>query len=151
MFPLPLVVEVGDSRQRKWYLTGLHSAAAVGVFLAGLPLPAQAASASALALSLAYYWRPTAPIRLRCHRDGTLEIWHEANWHAARLDDASVIWPGFISLRHGPARRRGRGLLVLPDSMPATDLRRLRVWLRWRGAREAAKHSRDVDAPDQYR
>jgi len=137
MFPLPLVVEVGDSRQRKWYLTGLHSAAAVGVFLAGLPLPAQAASASALALSLAYYWRPTAPARLRCHRDGTLEIWHEADWRMARLDDSSVIWPGFVSLRHGLAQKRGGTLLVLPDSMPAADFRRLRVWLRWRSERDA--------------
>jgi hypothetical protein len=151
MFPLPLVVEVGDSRLRKWYLTWLHSAAAVGVFLAGMPLPAQAASASALALSLAYYWRPTAPTRLRCHRDGTLEIWHEANWHAAGLEAASVIWPGFISLRHGPSRRRARGLLVLPDSMPTADFRRLRVWLRWRSAREAEKHPLDGNPPGQYR
>jgi toxin CptA len=151
MFPLPLVVEVGDSRQRKRYLMGLHSAAAVGVLLAGLPLLAQVASCLALGLSLAYYWRPTPPTRLRCHRDGAFEIWHAAEWRSARLDDASVIWPGFICLRHSQARRRGRCLLVLPDSIPAADFRRLRIWLRWRSEREAAKRPRDGDSPDQYR
>lgn len=140
MFPLPLVVEVGDSRQRKRYLALLHCAAATGIVLAGLPLPAQAASCLTLGLSLAYYWRPTAPARLRCHRDGTLEIWHEADWRMARLDDASVIWPGFISLRHVLTQERGGTLLVLPDSMPAADFRRLRVWLRWRSERDAVNN-----------
>ena len=140
MFPLPLVVEVGDSRQRKHYLALLHCAAAAGILLAGLPMSAKAAIALALGVSLAYYWRPTPRTRLRCHRDGSLEIWLAMNWTAVRLDDASVVWPGFISLRHGLAQRRGRTLLVLPDSMPAADFRRFRVWLRWRSERVAVNN-----------
>jgi toxin CptA len=144
MFPLPLVVTIGDSLRLRLSLAAAHLSCAAAIFLAALPLSLQWASMALLVCSLIYYWRPTQDVRLRGGRDGKLEIWHQGQWHVARLAAASVILPGCTVLRVGIGNRPWRrNLVVLPDSLPADDFRRLRVWLRWRGSRPDATATPD--------
>jgi len=57
----------------------------------------------------------------------TLGQWHEAEI----LPDAYVSrW--LVVLNLAEAGRRSLSVVLLPDSAPADELRRLRVWVRWR-------------------
>jgi toxin CptA len=135
MFPLPLVVTIGTSRQLRLFLASLHVCCAVAIFLAALPPIFQLAGMVLLIFSLIHYWRPAQAVRLRGDRDGNLEIWHDTQWRAARLVGSSVVLPSCTVLRMaGEHRWLNRNLVVLPDSLPADEFRRLRVWLRWRGS-----------------
>ena len=63
--------------------------------------------------------------------------WQDASgkWHEAEILPSSYAsdWLIVVNLRgSGPHRR---SLVLLPDSAAAEELRRLRVWLRWRLAR----------------
>jgi toxin CptA len=135
MFPLPLVVTIGDSRRLRLFLATSHVCCAVAIFLAALPPLFQWAGMALLIFSLIYYWHPALEVRLRGDRDGNLEIWHDKQWRAVRLAGSSVVLPGCTVLRIASENRwLNRNLVVLPDSLPADDFRRLRVWLRWRGS-----------------
>jgi len=135
MFPLPLIVTIGNSRRLRFFLATSHVCCAVAIFLAALPPLLQWAGMVMLICSLIYYWRPVQAIRLRGDRDGNLEIWHAKTWQKVRLAGSSVVLPGCTVLRITRGNQwLNRNLLVLPDSLPAEDFRRLRVWLRWRGS-----------------
>jgi len=135
MFPLPLVVTIGNSQQLRLFVTTSHVCCAVAIYLAALPPLLQWAGMVLLICSLIYYWRQAESVRLRGDRDGNLEIWHDTQWQAVRLAGSSVVLPGCTVLRIASEHRwLNRNLLVLPDSLPADDFRRLRVWLRWRGS-----------------
>lgn len=55
-------------------------------------------------------------------------------WHEAQLQPGSYVsgWLIVLILR---ANGRLRSLVLLPDAAAAEELRRLRVWLRWRLSR----------------
>jgi toxin CptA len=145
MFPLPLVVTIGASKQLRLFLAASHVACAAAIILAALDPALQWAGIALLCFSLAYYWRPTRSIRLRGDREGKLEIWQGDKWGEAHLAESSVTLPACTVIRIGSAgRQRRQGLIVLPDSLPAEDYRRLRVWLRWRGSKLAAKNKAAV-------
>jgi hypothetical protein len=63
----------------------------------------------------------------RC-QDGT------GQWQEAEILPGSYVSGWLIVLILGAGRRR-RSLVLLPDAAEAEELRRLRVWLRWRLAR----------------
>jgi hypothetical protein len=54
------------------------------------------------------------------------------NWHEADLLPGGYTSRWLIVLNLGGGGRRRRALALLPDSAADEDLRRLRVWLRWR-------------------
>lgn len=140
LFPLPLVVNVGPSRQLRLFLAAFHIACATAILLAALAPLLQWASIALLCVSLAYYLRPAKNVRIRGDQEGKLEIWQGEKWDAARLAESSVILPSCTVLRVGlKNRHRQQSLIVLPDSLPAEDYRRLRVWLRWRGSKLVAQ------------
>lgn len=140
LFPFPLVVTVGASRQLRLFLAAFHIACAAAIWLAALDPLLQWAGLILLCCSLAFYSRPAPDVRLRGDREGKLEIWQGEKWGEARLAESSVVLPGCTVMRLGfENRRRQHSLVVLPDSLPAEDYRRLRVWLRWRGSKLAAK------------
>ncbi|MBE0624994.1 MAG: hypothetical protein IH606_09300, partial [Burkholderiales bacterium] len=56
-------------------------------------------------------------------------------WREARVLPGSYVSGWLIVLVLGAGGKRGRPLVLLPDSAAAEDLRRLRVWLRWRLSR----------------
>lgn len=53
-------------------------------------------------------------------------------WQEARVLPGSYVSGWLIVVNLGKGGKRGRSLVLLPDSAAAEELRRLRVWLRWR-------------------
>lgn len=138
-FPLPLVVDIGKSWRLRTYLAVAHIAGVGAVFLAALPPFAQWSVLCMAMISLGIHLRVPPRLRLRCDQTGVMEVWREEKWETASIASNSVVWPIAIVLRLAYAKtstnanqRHYRNVIVLPDSMPATDFRRLRVWLRWR-------------------
>ena len=73
----------------------------------------------------------------------------DAEFHVCRVLPGSVVWPGMMALRYGvPSMGAGaRTLLIMRDSVSATDFRALSVWLRWvqrRGVRRWGREARGV-------
>ncbi|MGP1681757.1 MAG: protein YgfX [Giesbergeria sp.] len=56
-------------------------------------------------------------------------------WHETEVLPGSYVSGCLIVVILGASGRRRRSLVLLPDAAAAEDLRRLRVWLRWRLAR----------------
>lgn len=149
MFPLPLVVTVSHSRQLRAIIAAAHLGGALSILFAAIDPRLQMAGVGFLLLSLFLSWRPARDARLRGNRDGKLELWHDQQWRPAMVGDDSVILPFCTVLRIALDQPRLRRVLViLPDSLPDTDFRRLRVWLRWRGSHPAT-NSKAGEIPDQ--
>lgn len=131
MFPLPLRVTLHPSRQLRRWLAALHLAAGGALWLADLPVVWQGAGTTLLFASLLYYRRPEAPVTLRGKEDGSLEIRRDGDWEQIELLADSLVLPVLTVLRYQfPGKCRARTLVVLADSLPGEDFRRLRVWLR---------------------
>ena len=134
MFPLPLVVTLGDSRQMHITIAAAHFCSAIAILLAAIAPLYQGLGIVLLLLNLIYWRRPAQSARLRANRDGKLQFWHDKQWRTATLKDSSVILPFCTVLRIAVEKPRlHRTIVVMLDSLPADDFRRLRVWLRWRG------------------
>lgn len=140
MFPLPLLITVAPSRRLRLLVAGLHLAAAGALWLADLPMAAQLASTGLIGASLAAYRRPGQPVTLRAKSRGELEIREGDAWKPVPAFSAQLLFPAITLLRYTPAGQdRPAYLAILPDSLPAQDFRRLRVWLRWLGDRRGSK------------
>ncbi len=140
MFPLPFILTIDDSRQLRLFLAAVHLSCAFGIFLAAIDPAIQWSGLVLLIFSSFYYWRPGAATRLRCGAEGTLEIWRDEQWREAKLASSSVILPSCtLLLMRIENTRLNLSLVLLADSLPPDDFRRLRVWLRWRGARSTEK------------
>lgn len=134
MFPLPLRVTLNPSRQLRLWLAGLHLVAGIALWLAELPFLWQLTGTALLAVSLTHYRRPGAPVTLRGKPDGILEIQREGDWEPIELLPDSLVLPALTVLRYRvPIERRVRTVVILADSLPGEDFRRLRVWVRWLG------------------
>lgn len=84
---------------------------------------------------------PEALIGLELRPDGSAAVQERVGaWKQARLLGSSCVSPRLtiLDLAIAGARLR-RSLVVAPDSLQADDFRRLRVWLRWRGAGDAVR------------
>ena len=140
MFPLPLIVHVGDSRALRALLLGLHVLAGTAVWLAKLPSALQVGMTIVLLVSLWRYVKPQAALTLRCHQDGKLEQHTEAGWVTLQPNGAAVLMPGLILQRHQlAANTRPKALLITADALAAEDWRRLNVWFRLLGAGDENK------------
>lgn len=134
MFPLPLVVTIRPSRRLSLAVAALHLIAGMAVWLAALPIPAQIAGSLLLAVSLAMRRHPVLETTLRGLADGTLEIRRNDAWHEIKRVSYKLVLPLITILRIQPAEdSRPRYLVMLPDSLPPEDFRRLRVWMEWLG------------------
>ena len=139
MFPQPLEIVVGASKQFRLLLTAVHITAASGLLLTALPDAVRAGLLFVIGANLAWQMRKRKPLRLRAGPEDKLHVWRGDAWQEVRLSGSSVVWPGLIGLNYtGVDQRHAQNWLILPDSMPASDFRRFRVWLRWRGSRCAA-------------
>lgn len=143
MYPSVLRVDVADSRWRRRYLTLAHLIGGGALLLAALPAAVQWASMAGLVVSLYFYARPVPLTRMRCQQDGSLQVGMDAQqgdvWQTVEINSSSCITPVCVLLRFTQTQeRRCRNVLILSDSMPASDFRRLRIWLRWRARSGAA-------------
>jgi hypothetical protein len=134
VFPLPLVITVAPSRRLRIGLALLHLVALAALWLADLPTAWQTAGSVLLALSLAAHGRSHEALALRGTRNGRLEIRRDDHWLPATQFSAKLLLPFLVLLHIGlPVPSSPRYLIVLPDSLPREDFRRLRVWIRWLG------------------
>jgi len=137
MYPLPLVVTLKPSRRLRQGLLALHLLAAAAVLLADLPPLWQAGLLPVLGVSLLWHARRAAPpLVLRGKADGSLEVRRDDEWRPLELAPSSTVLPLLTVLHFKEADAR-RHLVILPDSLPPEDFRRLRVWLRWLGVQPA--------------
>jgi len=108
-----------------------------------LPWPAFLAVGAAIAS----IWIWHLPPALQCGRRAVraLEVsdkggarWQDAHaeWHEVQIQPGSYVSNWLVVLNLGESGQRGRSIVLLPDCAAADDLRRLRVWLRWRLGRQ---------------
>lgn len=75
-----------------------------------------------------------AVVELELRDDGSLQIARRdgTRFDAEVLAATAVYAPAVLLRVKAAAGGRSRSIVVFPDTLPAQDLRRLRVWLRWR-------------------
>ena len=125
------------SRYLLWWVWAGHAAALAGVWLSGLHWLAATAASVALAASARHDWRhrhwSRAPGRIAGLR------WRDERWFVLVGGDEraveplvpGVALPWLIAVRFQRAdNRRVHSVVLLPDSMDADAMRRLRVAVR---------------------
>ena len=93
---------------------------------------------AALTASLAFHLRRDAlllasnsVVELVLHEDGSCELLtHGGAELRGRIRDSSFVSPPLVAITARLDSGRFRHVILLPDSAPAKDRRRLRVWLR---------------------
>ena len=137
----PLSVTLRPSRFLALALTFMAGAALAGTWFS-LPLPGFLPAAAGIVLAWIWHLAPALHRGRRGVR--ALELgakgdarWQDGSgtWHEAAVQPGSYVstWLVVVNLGRG---RRDPSLLLLPDSAAADELRRLRVWLRWRLGRQ---------------
>jgi len=131
------------SRQLAAALTALHVGALACLAPLASPLWLKATGVLALLLSLVFTLRRSALlaagdsiVALVPKDDGMMRyvLRDGEEIEAEVLPDTTVYSFAAVVLLRGQGARRGRSVLVLPDSMEAQAFRHLRVWLRWRSS-----------------
>ena len=74
-----------------------------------------------------------APVAFELHANGRAPWRDRAGiWHDCSLGTGHFVSPRVVIVDLRRPEGRHKRIVLLPDSAPADDLRRLRVWLRWR-------------------
>ncbi|MBE0620569.1 MAG: hypothetical protein IH605_08265 [Burkholderiales bacterium] len=111
---------------------------------AWISLPTPAFLAVAAGISLAWGWYiaqalergPTGLRILELNATGDARCQDaRGQWHEAEILPGSYVSGWLMVIILGASSGPRRSLVLLPDSAAAGELRRLRVWLRWRLAR----------------
>ena len=133
-----LTVSLRPSRILAVCLTAV-AGAALGCAWISLPWPAFAPVAAGVVLGLA--WHVAQALQLGRGSVHALELaakgdarWQDGSgrWHEAEVLPSSYVSDWLVVVNLNAGARRGQSLVLLPDCAVAEDLRRLRVWLRWR-------------------
>lgn len=142
-----LDLEPRPSRRLTWLLAAAHTAGAACLWLTGLPL--WVCGLGTLLVSAEWY-----RVRRQVVSDRSVRVlWENGQWRLidrggesgpVALCGDSYVHPQLIILNFRLPRRRRRSVVLLSDSLPAQDLRRLRVVLRTGGGRAAAGAGLDV-------
>ncbi len=105
-----------------------------------ISLPPRAFVPVAAGIALAWAWHGAQALQLGGSAARALELNDQGGarcqdglgqWHEAEILPGSYVsnWLLVVMLRAGGRRR---ALVLLPDASSSEELRRLRVWLRWR-------------------
>ncbi len=138
---LPHRLVLRPSRFLAALLLLLHIAALLGLLPIRLPLGLKLILAAVVAasgvVSLRRHALRVAGISVReliLKADGAVEgTQGDGSRFEAKVSLQSTIWPWLIVLLlERPGSPRLRPLVVLPDALPAEELRILRSWLRWK-------------------
>ncbi len=129
----PVTLSIKPSRRLRAALAFVHLAAAIGLFslvTAGIA----AVLAAGLLLSLWHCVKVAShPLVLTLGDGGGLE-WHHPGGTVTKAealaDSTNFGWLVVLRFRVVGETRR-RTAIVLADSLPAEDRRRLQIWMRW--------------------
>ena len=124
-------------------LVHISALAAAWVSLAGWPLYLLWAGiliSAAACVSEALHGSDRAAVSLEVHADGRA-AWRDrlGDWHEARLGQDHFVSVPLLVIGLNGSKLRRRWIVLLPDSASSEELRRLRVWLRWRGETDSGK------------
>ena len=133
-----LTVSLRPSRVLALSLTAVAGAAAACTWIS---LPPLAFAPVAAGIALAWAWHLARVLQRGPGSVRALELaaqgnarWQDGSgqWHEAEILPSSYVsgWLVVVNLSGGGGRRRS--LVLLPDCIVAEEMRRLRVWLRWR-------------------
>ena len=86
-----------------------------------------------IGLARALFWAGAQPLALELRDDGR-GSWKDrrGEWHEGSLGKSHFVSTLLIVLELEYGGFRPKRVVLLPDSAPPDELRRLRVWLRWR-------------------
>ncbi len=137
---LPLTLSLRRSRRLTVRLAAAHAMAAAAVLPLSLPWWLKIVLLTAI---LGSTWRslirlrgPRRICRLTLKDDGQLAFSRaDGSAGEARLHPQTTVM-AFLCVLLLRVRGRVEALVLLPDALDAEDFRQLRLWLRWRGARE---------------
>ncbi len=136
-----LTVSLKPSRVLALVLTATAGAA---LACAWISLPGLAFLPVAAGIALAWGWHLAQTLQWSRRHVHALELgaersarWQDGarQWHEAEILPSSYVSDWLVVVNLGARDGRGRSLVLLPDCVAAEELRRLRVWLRWRRAR----------------
>jgi toxin CptA len=108
---------------------------------AWISLPRLAFAPVAAGIALAWAWHLAQVLQLRRRAARALELdaqgrarWQDGSgqWQEAEILPSSYASDWLVVLKLRASGGRDRSLVLLPDSAAPEELRRLRVWLRWR-------------------
>lgn len=145
--PSMLSIRLRPSRRLAVVLTLAHGAAGAALLLLdasiGWRVTALAVVAGALAATLhrgVLLNARQAIVAVQWDADGGWDVQtRDGRWRQARLMPGAFVTPVLCVLRFRfDDARRARHLVVMGDSLPADEFRRLRVQLTWRAARSHA-------------
>jgi toxin CptA len=144
-----LRLRLAPSRQLAWLLGLGHAGAVLLSWITPLKwwlsLPLSLAALASLRYGLRYHALRSAPdalVGLELRPDGSAAVRDRSGrWTQAQVLGSSFVSPGLTILNLRLAKAHC-SLVVAPDSLDADDFRRLRVWLRWRGAPQDAPGGR---------
>lgn len=136
-----LRLRLGPSAQLGWLLGAGHVGVVVLSWITPLgwwlSIGLSLAAVASLAVTLRYHALRSAPgalTALELRQDGSAAVQdQQGRWSDARVLGSSFVSPvlTILNVKVAGARLR-RSVVVAPDTLPADDFRRLRVWLRWR-------------------
>jgi hypothetical protein len=133
-----LTVSLRPSRILALSLTVMAAAA---LACAWISLPLLAFPPVAAGIALAWAWHVAQVLQRGAGTVHALELdakgearWQDGSgqWHEAEILPSSYVSDWLVVVNLGAGGARGRSLVLLPDCAVAEELRRLRVWLRWR-------------------
>lgn len=108
---------------------------------AWISLPRLAFPPVAAGIALAWAWHLAQALHRGAGTERALELaakgyarWQDGSgqWHEAEILPSTYVSDWLVVVNLGAGGARVRSLVLLPDCAMAEDLRRLRVWLRWR-------------------
>lgn len=111
------------------------------MLISDLPIAVAAAGTVVLGVSLGFYlWRiallrsSRSIVAIEIGDDDKLAFRTlDGKWQTAKLQQSSFVSPWLTILNLKPENARWlRNVVILADSMPEEEFRRLRVWLRWK-------------------
>ena len=137
-----LTVTLRPSRALALALTLMAGAA---LACAWISLPRIAFLPAATGIALAWIWHLAPALQRGRRAVHALELraegearWQDGSgqWNEAQIQAGAYVSNWLVVVNLCMPGRRGRYLVLLPDCAAAEELRRLRVWLRWRLGRQ---------------
>lgn len=125
------VYTIPTSRQLRVGFLLAFGLATLAVMLADLHIVLRMLLIGMLIGYLSYAWPRQAVIRLRTTDTCVLDVWHEGDWHQARILAHTVVLPAItVLVMQAESDAPRKYVTILGDNLNVDEHRRLRVWLR---------------------